>query len=310
MNNKQLVLVTGATGAQGGSVARALLEDGKFAVRVLTRNAKSEKALALQRAGAEVVEGNMEDIESLLQAMKDCYAVFGVTSFWEHFEKEYDHGKNLINAAHQSGIKHFILHTLPDYNKLSGGKFPVPHYDLKAALQEYTVSLGIPATFVHMGFYYENFLGFFPLHPNGDGSFWFGFPQGDARLAATSVEDTGGVIATILDHPDMYIGRTVYVVGADDTCEQYAAAMRKVLGRNIQYKYIPRDEYAAQGFPCAEECANMFEVQRLYVPNRQLGLIESYGLNPSMQTFEAWVKRNKKKFDSKYFAPVLQEATA
>ena len=296
MEQKKIILVTGATGAQGGSVAKVLLAQNKFTVRILTRNAQSENAIILAKLGAEVITGNMDDIESLKLAMKDCYGVFGVTNFWEHFEKEYQQGKNLIDAVKASNVSHFVFHTLPDYNKLSNGKYPVPHCDIKAALQNYTKSLGLAATFIHVAFYYENFFSFFPLQPAADNSYYFGFPQGNTRLAMVSIEDLGGMIATIFDHPADYIGRTVGAVGANDTCENYAAIMSRVLGKKIKFNYIPRDEYAALGFPGAEEIANMFEVQRLYIPERRIDMIESYGLNPLTQSFENWMKENKNKF--------------
>jgi uncharacterized protein YbjT (DUF2867 family) len=302
MNQKKIILVTGATGAQGGAVARALLAQKNFAVRILTRNSTSEKALALQAAGAEIAEGDFDNIESLKAAMKDCYGVFGVTNFWEHFEKEYQQGINLINAVKESGIQHFVLHTLPSYSKLSNGKYPTPHCDMKAAFQDYTNSKSIPATFVHVAFYYENFLTFFPLQPMNDGSYSFGFPQGDTKLAMVGIEDLGGIIASVFKFPVEYIGRTIGAVGADDSCSEYAAIMSRVLGRKVHYHYIPRDVYAGFEFPGAEELANMFEVQRLYIPNRQLDLIESYGLNPNMQTFESWLKQHASAFEKSFQA--------
>ena len=294
---QKIILVTGATGAQGGSVARALLAENKFTVRILTRNANTEKVTAFKKLGAEVVTGDMNDIESLKAAMKDCYGVFGVTNFWEHFDKEYELGKNLIDAVQQSSIKHFIFSSLEDYNKLSGGKFSVPHYDIKAALQEYTKSLQLPATFVQISFYYENLFTFFPLQKDDNGDLYFGFPQGDTRLATISAADYGGIVAAVFSHPVEYIGRTFCAVGSDNTCAAYAATLKKVLGKKVYFKYIPRDEYAALGFAGAEELANMFEVQRVYIPNRQIDMIESYGLNPDMLTFESWVKKNKKRFE-------------
>src|SRR6478735_7343876 len=96
---KKLILVTGATGAQGGSVARALLADEHFSVRILTRNGSSPKALELKAAGAEVAQGDLDDTASLIRAMRGCYGVFGVTNFWEHFDREYQQGKNLIDAV-------------------------------------------------------------------------------------------------------------------------------------------------------------------------------------------------------------------
>jgi len=296
MQQQKTILVTGATGAQGGSVAKALLAANKFAVRILTRNPSSAAAIALKKMGAEIVTGDLDDINSLRSAMKDCYGVFGLTNFWEHFQKEYQQGINLIDAVKEMGIRHFVLHTLPSYSKLSNGKFPTPHCDNKAALQEYTKSVGITATFINVAFYYENFFSFFPLQHAGDGSFYFGFPQGDTRLAMVSVEDVGGIVASVFDHPLEYIGRTVGAVGANDTCDAYAAIFSRVLGRTVRYNYIPRDIYAGLGFDGAEEIANMFEVQRLYIPNRQLDLIESYGLNPAMQPFEKWVEKNANSF--------------
>ena len=307
MTSKKIILVTGATGAQGGSVAKALLNENKFAVRILTRNAKSPKAIALQEAGAEIAEGDLDDIQSLLAAMKDVYGVFGVTSFWEHYEKEYQHGKNLVDAVHESGIEHFVYSTLPNYKQLSNGKLSVPHCDLKAELEEYTKSLKIPATFMRIAFYYENFLSFFPLQKDENDNFFFGFPQGDTKLSIVTVEDMGGVVAPVFNHPEEYIGRVVGVVGEDLSCNEYAAILSKVLKQNVYYKYIPRDVYAGFGFPGAEELANMFEVQRLYIKERHLDLIESYGLNPSMQRFEKWLEKNKEKFEANIIAQ-LQEA--
>lgn len=296
MSNKSIILVTGATGAQGGSVARALLKSDNFHVRCLTRNPFSDQAMILAAAGAEVVYGDLNDMASLKAAMHDCYGVFGITNFWEHFEEEYQQGKNLIDAVKQCNIKHFVFSTLPDYYKLSGQSMRVPHCDLKAALEAYTLSLEIPATFVHVAFYYENFFSFFPPQAGDNGEYYFGFPQGDTRLAMVSVEDTGGVVASVFDHPDVYTGRTVGVVGEDRTCTEYADAMSKVLGHTVHYAYIPREIFAAYGFPGAEELANMFEVQRLFITERTIDLIESYGLNPAMQRFEHWLEKNKSRF--------------
>jgi uncharacterized protein YbjT (DUF2867 family) len=299
---KKLILVTGATGAQGGSVASALLNDDHFAVRILTRNASSPKALELIASGAEAVQGDLDDTASLLHAMRGCYGVFGVTNYWEHFDKEYQQGKNLIDAVKLSGIQHFVFHTLPDYSALSEGRYPTPHCDLKAALQRYARSLDLPVSFLHIAFYYENFFNFFPPQKAADGSLQFGFPQGDTKLAMVSVEDIGGIVRSIFHYPEAYIGRTVGAVGSDNTCVEYAKIMSRVLNQNIQYKYIPRDVYAELGFLGSEELANMFEVQRLYIPERQIDLIESYGLNTEMQSFEKWLYKKKDFFNAQFAA--------
>jgi len=296
MNDRPVILVTGATGAQGYSVAKALLETDQWVVRCLTRNVGREKAKELQEAGAVLVEGDLDDKGSLMQAMEGCYGVFGLTNFWEHFEKEYQQGRNLIDAVHASGISHFIYSGLPGYQALSGGKLSVPHCDIKAALEEYTRGLGIPSTFIHIAFYYENFLSFFPPLREGDGAFYFGFPQGDTPLAMASPEDMGPIVALVFDHPDHYMGKTVGVVGEDRSCKEYASIMSRVLGVTVRYRYVPRDVFAGLGFPGAEELANMFDVQRLHIPHRKGDLMNSWYMNPRMQSFEIWLRRNKKKF--------------
>ena len=272
------------------------MKQKKFAVRILTRDAGSGRARSLQKAGAEIVQGDMGDINSLFSAMQGCYGVYGVTNFWEHFAREYQLGINIIDAAKAAGIKHLVLHSMPDYYKLSNGLYSVPQYDIKAAVEQYSRRQGMLATYLQMGFYYENFFTQFPLQKDNRGEFYFGFPQGDTPLAAVSVEDVGGIVASVFDHPAEYIGRTICAVGDDLTSEQYAAVMSEVLQRTVYYQYIERNEYAAYNFPGAEELANMFEVQRLFIPSRQADLEESRKLNPSMQSFPEWVSRNKFRF--------------
>src|SRR5512138_3677678 len=137
MGDRPIILVTGATGAQGGSVADHLLRRGTFAVRALTRKPDSEKALALREAGAEIVQGDLEDIIALRTAMDGCQAVFGVTNYWEHFEGEYRQGRNLVDAVAASKVEHFVFSTLPFAKKIPRGVLEVPPLDVKGRLEEY-----------------------------------------------------------------------------------------------------------------------------------------------------------------------------
>jgi uncharacterized protein YbjT (DUF2867 family) len=296
MVDEKTILVTGATGAQGGGVIRHLLKGGKFKVRCLTRKPESDRARALAQAGAEIVRGDLDDPESLQAAMKGCYGVFGVTNFWEHFEKESFHGKNLIDAVKETGIEHFVFSTLPYAHKLSDWTLEVPHFDLKAKLEDYARSLKLPATYAHVAFYYENFLYFFPPKLQEDGSYMIGFPQGETPLAAVGVEDVGGVVATIFERPGEFVDQTVGIVGDDLPCRKYAETMSRVLGKKIVYRYIPREVFAKLGFPGAEDLANMFEYNRLFIPNRQADLEQSLALYPAMQRFEPWLQANRDKF--------------
>lgn len=296
MTDRKRILVTGATGAQGGSVARHLLADGGYIVRALTRNPDSDKAVALKNAGAEVVKGDQGNPDSLRSAVDGCYGVFGVTNFWEHFDKEYELGKNLVDAVAGGEVRHFVFSTLPPAEKISGGELPVPHFDIKAKLEDYSRELNLPATIIHVAFYYENWLSFFPPQEQEDGSWTFGFPQGEIPLAAVSVEDTGGVVATIFNDPERFIGRTVGIVGDDLPPAEYAEIMSRILGKRVVYNHIDRETFASFGFPGADDLANMFDFNRRFIPNRQKDLEESKSLYSGMQRFESWLKDNKDKF--------------
>ncbi|MFN7936269.1 MAG: NmrA/HSCARG family protein [Bryobacteraceae bacterium] len=293
MADQPLILVTGATGAQGGSVARHLLAQGQFRVRALTRNPAHPKAEALRQAGAEVAAGNLDDPASLHAAMQGCYGVFGVTNFWEAFEKELDLGKNLIDAVAASNIQHFVFSSLPHVYAMTGGELKVPHFDIKAKLAEYAVKCGIPMTQVHVAFYYENFLSYFPPRKQSDGTYTFGFPQGDTNLSAVSVADMGGVVAPIFADRERFLGRTVGIVGDDAPPTRYAQILSKVLHKPVAYHHIPREVFAGFGFPGADDLANMFDFNRRYILSRQADLDESKRLYPAMQSFASWAEANR-----------------
>lgn len=135
MSPRPRILVIGGTGAQGGSVARHLLAEGRCRVRCLTRRLDSVAARSLADAGAEVVQGDMADRDSLDAALAGCEAVFGVTNYFEHFEAEYELGAQLLDAVVDSTAEHLVLSTLPSASKLSSGKLSVPHFEHKARLE-------------------------------------------------------------------------------------------------------------------------------------------------------------------------------
>jgi uncharacterized protein YbjT (DUF2867 family) len=291
-NSRKKILVFGATGGQGGSVARQLVARGRFDVRAITRNPDSPAAQNLRDMGVEVVKGDLDDRASLRAAMEGCYGVFGVTNFWEHFEKEGEQGRNLVNAVAGADVEHFVFSTLPPIEKVTDGALKSPHFDLKAEHEEYAKQLGIPATFVHVPFYYENFLAFFPPRPAGDGSYQFGFPQGETPLAAISVEDVGRIVAPIFEKPEEYIGKVVKIAGDELPPADYARLMSREAGAEIRYAYVPRETFAALGFPGAEDLADMFEFYRLHIPSRKSEIESCRAVDPELQSFDTWASRN------------------
>ncbi len=298
------ILVAGATGAQGGSVARRLLQQGNFNVRCITRNPGSDAALALKSKGAEVVKADLSDKETLIAAMRGSYGVFGVTNFWEHFGGELQHGLNLVDAVEAANIEHFVFSTLPSAEKLSNGTLSVPHFETKAAMENYSRSKGTPTTYVHAAFYFENFLTYFPPSKREDGTYGFGFPQGNTPLAALSIEDLGGIVNTIFSNPSLYIGKLIGAVSEDLDPTKYAEIMTKVLGKTIQYNNIPREVFASFGFPGAEDLAAQFTCNRLYILERKADQKSSHEMYPEIKGFEQWLTENKEKF-----APFFQEKT-
>lgn len=289
------ILVFGATGAQGGSVARNLLARGKFNVRAITRKPDSPAANALRELGAEIVQGDLDDPASLSAALKGVYGVFGVTNFWEHFDKEEVQGRNLVNAVAGANVAHFIFSTLPPVEKATKGALRSPHFDLKAEHEELARKLGIPSTFVHVPFYFENFLYFFPPRPVGDGTYQFGFPQGDTPLAGISVDDVGKIVAPMFEQPETYIGKTVSLAGDELPPAQYAEAMSRATGLTVKYAYVPRETFAALGFPGAEDLADMFEFYRLHIASRVKDIPACRALAPDLQSFDVWMTRNAEK---------------
>jgi uncharacterized protein YbjT (DUF2867 family) len=295
-NDRPVILVTGATGAQGGSVARHLLRRGRFAVRALTRSPRSEAAEALRQLGAEVVRGDLADPASLGRVMSGCYGVYGVTNFWEHFEGEYEHGINLVDAAADAGIGHLVFSALPSVHHLTNGELDVPHFELKARVEAYARSLGLPATFVHLAYYFDNFLAWFAPQPQDDGTWVFGFPQGDTRLAGIAAEDVGGAVAPIFERRDEFLGKAIYLVGDDLPPAEYAEIMSRVSGKSVRYEHVPREVFAAYGFPGAADVADMFEFYRTRVPERRADLVRTRELYPEVQDFATWLERNRKRF--------------
>jgi uncharacterized protein YbjT (DUF2867 family) len=147
MNDSHLILVVGATGKQGGAVARHLLNNG-FRVKALTRNAKSPAARRLVERGAEVVVGNLDDQESLKEVVVGVTGVFSMQNYWEEgvgYEGEIRQGKNLADIAKASGVQHFVQSTMAD-----GCTFPhqLEHFKSKAEVEKYIKAIQLPYTFL------------------------------------------------------------------------------------------------------------------------------------------------------------------
>lgn len=312
MSNKKIIAVVGATGAQGGGVARAILNDpnSDFTVRALTRDPESEKASSLRKLGAEVVKADMDQPESLRKAFDGAYGAFLVTNFWEHFspEKEKEQARNLAEAAQKTGLKHVIWSTLEDTRNwipLSDDRMPtlsehykVPHFDAKGEANAYFTELGVPTTFLNTSFYWDNLI-HFGMGPQKteDGSYAFTLPMADKKLPGIAVEDIGKCAYGIFKSGDEYVNKTVGISGEFLTGDEMATALSNALGVEVQYNSVTPEQYRGFGFPGADDLGNMFQFKRDfeqdYCAARDLN--QSRSLNPSLQSFEQWLAKNKNK---------------
>jgi len=310
MGDKKVISVVGATGAQGGGLVRAILNDrnSPFKVRALTRDVNSDKARALAALGAEIVTADVDDVESLKRAFAGARGAYCVTFFWAHFspEKEMAEARAMAQAAKHAGVEHVIWSTLEDTRKwipLSDnrmptlmGKYKVPHFDAKGEANAVFTQLGVPTTFLLTSFYWENLI-YFGMGPKKgpDGKLAITFPMGDERLPSMASEDIGKCAYGIFKKDGEYIGKTVGIAGEHLTGAQMASALKRALGKDVTYNAVPPEVYRGFGFPGAEDLGNMFQFNRdfaqAFCGARNPAIARA--LNPSLQTFDVWLAQNK-----------------
>jgi uncharacterized protein YbjT (DUF2867 family) len=306
MSATKTIAVIGATGAQGGGLVRAILRDPEraFTARAITRTRGSDKAAELERLGVEVVEADLDDVNSLKRAFRGAHGAFCLTNFWEHFsaDKEIAQARHMAEAARDAGLRHVIWSTLEDTRRrvpleddrmpTLQGKYKVPHLDGKGEADEAFRAAGVPTTFLLTSFYWENFI-FFGMGPTPgpDGVLGITMPMGDKKLPGIAVDDIGTCALAIFTRGDQYIGRTVGIAGEHLTGQEMAAALTSALGREVRYNDVPPAIYRSFPFPGADDVGNMFQFKRDF--NEEFcaarSLEESRTLNPDLQTFERWL---------------------
>ncbi len=310
MTGRKTIVIAGATGAQGGGLARAILKDkeSEFAVRALTRNVDSPAARELAVNGAEVFAVDLDREETLARAFDGAYGAYCVTFFWDHFspEKEQAQASAMARAAKSAGLGHVIWSTLEDtrrYVPLSDermptlmGRYKVPHFDSKGESDHYFSDLGLPVTFLLTSFYWDNFIHFGMAPKAGpDGVLTLTLPMGDKKLPGISAEDIGRCAYGIFKGGSGFHGKTVGVAGEHLTGEEMAAEFSRVYGKQVRYYAVEPAVYRDFGFPGAEDLGNMFQFKRdfneVFRAPRDPGVART--LNPELATFDSWLRQNK-----------------
>jgi uncharacterized protein YbjT (DUF2867 family) len=307
---RKIIAVLGATGAQGGGLVRAILSDpsGGFSARAITRNVDSEAAKELARLGAEVVAADVDDAKSLEKAFAGAYGAYCVTFFWAHFspERELAQAAAMAQAAKHAGLQHVIWSTLEDTRRwvpLTDGRMPtlqgkykVPHFDAKGEADHLFTDAGVPTTFLLTSFYWDNLIHFGMGPKKGpDGVLQFTLPMGDKKLPGIAAEDIGRCAYGVFKKGREYVGKTVGIAGEHLSGAQMAAALTAALHREVRYNEVTPEAFRGFGFPGADDLGNMFQFKRDFERDfRAARPIEvSRSLNPQLQTFDAWLARNK-----------------
>jgi uncharacterized protein YbjT (DUF2867 family) len=310
MADKKILAVIGATGAQGGSLVRAIMADrsSSFTPRAVTRNVNSEKAKALAAAGVEVVAGDIDDSATVERAFAGAYGAFCLTNFWEHFspEREFAQAGNMARAAKAAGLEHVIWSTLEDTRQWVPldddrmptlmGRYKVPHFDAKGEADQLFRDAGVPTTFLLTSFYWDNLIYFGAGPKRGpDGTLAIAFPMDDKKLPAIAVEDIGKCAYEIFKRGREFIGQTVAIAGEHLSGAEMAAALTRALGQEVRYNAVSPEVYRSFGFPGADDMGNMFQFKRdfndYFRGVRDVNFART--LNPELQTFEEWLARHK-----------------
>lgn len=234
----QLILVTGATGTQGGAVARELLGRG-YSVRGLTRNPQKSRAMALSSLGAEMVAGSFDDPGSLAAAMAGTHGVFAVTDWWEHgVETEIAHGRALIDAARAAGVKHFVYTSVAGADEHTG----IPHFDSKYVIEQFLAESGLAWSVVRPVSFMDNWRGRRDEFLAGR----FIDPGKPAqRHQWIAASDIGFFVAEAFDNPGPWAKRAVDIAGDEMTLAEFANLLSTVLDRPVRLEQIPWADYEA-----------------------------------------------------------------
>ncbi len=236
MADERTVLITGATGKQGGATARALAGSG-FALRAMTRHPESDAAKAVaSETGAAIVQGDLDDAASLKKALSGAWGVFGVQNTWEAgVEREEEQGKRLASLAREAGVQHFVYTSVGSAHRKTG----IPHFENKARVEDAIRAAGFPSYVIFRPvFFMENLTS--PWFLNGDTIYAAMRP--DLKLQMIAVDDIGRYVARGFTNADKLNRREIDLAGDEVTMPDVAMALSRGLGRNISFVQIPISE--------------------------------------------------------------------
>ena len=282
MANEKTILITGATGKQGGATLRHLAKRGGFKLRAMTRKPDGDGAKALAALGAEVVAGDLDDDKSLARAVAGAWGVFSVQNTWEAgIEREEEQGKRLAKVARDGGVQHFVYTSVGSANRRTG----IPHFENKVRVEETVKQLKFPShVILRPVFFMENLPS--PWFLNGDKLTTALKPE--TKLQMVAVEDIGKFSAAAFVEADKFKGAEIEYAGDAVTMAEAAAAMSELTGKTVTYQPIP----IAAVRQNSEDFALMLEWFDAVGYGADIPALESrWGIRPL--TLKQWVRTQK-----------------
>lgn len=273
----KVILVTGATGQQGGAVATALLTKGQK-IRVMSRT--PEKAAALAKAGAEVVKGNLTNASDLQAALRGVHGVFAMsTPFEAGMDQEVRQGIMMADAAKQAGIAHYVYTSVGSAHRNTG----IPHFETKWKVEQHIRQIGLPATVLRPVWFMENFTTF--SKPSAEGILMMPM-RADKKLAMVALRDIGEFGAAAFMRPNDFLGQAIDLAGDELTMQEVAAQLSKVTGRSIQFQALPLEHAEAA---LGHDLATMFRwFNEVGYQINVAALRQTFGI--PLTTFAEWIK--------------------
>lgn len=278
----RIILITGATGQQGGSTARALAGKG-FKVRAMTRKPDGDAAKAIAATGADIVQGDLNDAASVKAALTGAWGAYGVQNTWEAgVQGEEEQGHRFATLAREAGVQHYVYASVASAHRKTG----IPHFDNKSRVEHTVRGLGFPSyAIIRPVFFMENLVS--PWFLNGDTLASALDPK--TRLQMIAVADIGQYGALAFTDAATFKNRELDIAGDAATMPQAAAALSAGLGRAIEYTQIPISEIRKN----SEDFALMLEwFERVGYDADIAGNAKTYGVTPT--TLAAWAKTVKK----------------
>lgn len=283
----RIILVTGATGKQGGAVAHHLLNKG-WRVRALTRSPDKEEALTLLKNGAEILKGDLNDTASLKRALDGVYGVFSVQNSWEHgVEKEVQQGKLLAEEAKRAGVAHFVYSSVGSAHRATG----IPHFESKWQIEKFIRAQGLRTTIFRPVFFMDNLLMPDTVAAIGDGNLPLGTDPG-TPLQMIAVDDIGAFVRLAFDNPVQFIGKEIDIAGDELTGPQAAEVLQKVLHQPVAYRQTPIEQIRS----FSNDYALMIEWFNAKGYEADIPALRK--LRPELKTFEQWAEEKRHAFEA------------